>query len=380
LQPPILVETDAALRECVERLRGVRELALDTESNTLYAYREKLCLLQISTADEDWIVDPLAVADLAPLAPIFADAAVLKVLHDAEFDLLTLRRAHPFELRAIFDTKAAAAALGYTQVGLAPLLRQFHGVDLDKRFQRSDWGRRPLTAGQLDYARRDTHWLLPLAAHLRARLFEAQEICMLEFGAECRRLESLVSQPRRFDPEEFASLRGAERLDPHARRVLRELFVMRHELAEQLDLPAFKVLGNDMLIAIARRKPQAVEQLADLPPLSPKLAHRWGPPILAAVRRALARGPLGRSAPPGETDDLGKAGRARYLSLRAWRKQVAAERPTDPALVLPRRTMLELARLDPPPRTLDELEASGLLELWRVRHYGEALLALLQGR
>jgi ribonuclease D len=368
MERPVYVADDAGLRAMLARLCDEREIAIDTESNTLFAYREKLCLLQISVPGADFVVDPLAGIEIGRLAPLLADATVGKVLHDAEFDLLLLRRTFPFEVRGLFDTKVAAAALGLPAVGLAALLLEHHGVVLDKSHQRSDWGRRPLSAAQLDYARLDTRYLLPLAARLRAAVESAAPPCELEVLAECRRLESLEVPRREFDPEAFTAISGAERLDPGGYRALRELFVMRHEIADRADLPAFKVLGNDQLLALARERDPGV--------LPGKLAERYGEPVRAALLRARELGPLPRAAVAvDELEGLDPNQRRIYEALRAWRRRTSRRRQTDPSLVLPRTTMLQLARLLPYPRTPGELAVAGLLEPWRIEWYGEELVA-----
>jgi ribonuclease D len=169
LPPPVLIATSDALASFVERLAAVDTVAVDTESNSLHAYRERVCLLQFSTATGDYIIDPIALPDLSSLAPVFADPSKEKILHAAENDLLCLSRSFGFTFANVFDTMTAARALGWTQVGLASILEAQFGVVLDKKHQRADWGHRPLPAEMLDYARLDTHYL----PALRQRQYEA---------------------------------------------------------------------------------------------------------------------------------------------------------------------------------------------------------------
>ena len=92
LKQPVYVDTDAALEKLVGSLRSQAWIAVDTESNPLFAYHEKLCLVQISTKTRDYLIDPLADIDLSLLVPIFADPMIIKIFHDAEFDVLMLKR------------------------------------------------------------------------------------------------------------------------------------------------------------------------------------------------------------------------------------------------------------------------------------------------
>jgi len=180
-----LVDTPAAFASLLDVLWSQPALALDTESNSLYRYHYQVCLIQISSATADYLVDPLRLRNLQPLADILANPAVQKVFHAAENDILMLKRDFGFAFANIFDTMLAARILGWSKVGLAALLHQHFGLTLDKRAQLTDWGQRPLTSAQLRYARLDSHFLLPLrdlivnALRERKRWREAQEALTL---------------------------------------------------------------------------------------------------------------------------------------------------------------------------------------------------------
>jgi ribonuclease D len=202
---PFLVADAPALQALAEALTREPAVALDTESNSFHVHRERVCLLQISTREADWVVDPFAV-DVRPLGPVLAAAPAL-VLHGADYDVRCLKREYGFVLPALFDTMAAARRLGRAGLGLSALVEEQFGVRLSKDFQRSDWGRRPLTVEQVSYAALDTHFLLPLhevlARELRARGLwdEAAQ----EFG----RIAAVEPRPRVFDPEGWRKMKGA---------------------------------------------------------------------------------------------------------------------------------------------------------------------------
>lgn len=380
MTPPIYIETDQALHRLTTELTAFSTVAIDTESNSLFAYRERLCLVQISTPREDYIIDPEAGVDLRALSGLFADPGIIKVFHDAEFDVLMLKRIYPFEFCSLFDTKVAATALGIARVGLASMLLDFFDVTVDKRYQRSDWGKRPLSPEQLEYATGDTRYLLEMVEELRKLLDEAGEPAILEVASECKRLCELQPEIKRFDPDEFARIKGADALGPEQRQALRELFVMRHEIADRRDSPAFKVLTNEMLVQVARAMPQTEAALGRVKALSPKLVRRHSEGLLKAIRRAEGLGPLHGRPRAAAADPMSSRERDTYERLRGWRKKTAQGRPTESSLVLSRGCMAALARLRDTPQTIVELAATGLLEPWRVHYYGEELLDVLQGR
>src|SRR6266540_3529345 len=189
LAPPVLVADQESLGQLVRALASCPIVAVDTESNSLHAYRERVCLIQFSIPDADYIVDPIRLTELGGLAPFFANPAQQKVFHAAEYDLVCLRRDYRFEFANIFDTMSAARTLGWPQVGLAGILALHFGVTMNKKYQRADWKRRPLTPEQLDYARLDTHYL----AALREKQLQALTAagCWPEAHEEFERLARL---------------------------------------------------------------------------------------------------------------------------------------------------------------------------------------------
>lgn len=275
---PVFVADAPALAELLSALEGEPVVALDTESNSFHVYRERVCLLQLSTRRGDFVVDPFAV-DVRPLGAALQRAESL-VLHGADYDVRCLKREYGLALPSLFDTMAAARRLGRRGLGLSALVEEHFGVTLAKDFQRSDWGRRPLAAEQVRYAALDTHFLLPLfdllAAELRAR--DLWEPAREEFA----RIAAVEPRPRVFDPEGWRRLRGARELDPAGRAVLRALWILREERASGLDRPPFKVMPEQAMLEVARRRPASEAELLRVPGVTPVVLRRMGEGLLAA--------------------------------------------------------------------------------------------------
>lgn len=280
--PPILVQDAAGLERLVESLRAEPSVALDTESNSFHVYRERVCLLQLSSPAQDWIVDPLAV-DLRPLGALLCDGRET-VLHGADYDVRCLWREYGWRLPRLFDTMVAARRLGRTALGLSALVESRFGVRLSKAHQRSDWGRRPLSRDQLAYAALDTHYLLPIAAELRAALEAGGQVA--QAADEFRRIAAVEPREKVFDREGWRRLKGARELDPPGKAVLRALWIAREARAAEVDRPPFKVLAEQAMVEIARQRPASEEALARIPGLSPQVLRRMG----EAIRTALAAG------------------------------------------------------------------------------------------
>jgi ribonuclease D len=282
---PALVSDAAALGALVERLRAETVIALDTESNSFHVYRERVCLLQLSTRTGDWIVDPLAI-DPRPLAAVLCDGRET-VLHGADYDVRCLHREYGWRLPRLFDTMAAARRLGRSGLGLSALVEHQFGVRLSKSFQRADWGRRPLTRDQITYAALDTHYLLPLYDTLSAEL--TSRGALDEARKEFDRIASVEFRERVFDAEGWRRLKGARELDPPGRAVLRALWIAREETARAADRPPFKVLGEATMVEIARRRPADEAALGRIVGVTPSVLRRMGAVIRAALDDAAAR-------------------------------------------------------------------------------------------
>ena len=170
------------------------------------------------------------------------------------------RRDYGFEFTNLFDTMSAARTLGWPQVGLAAILETHFGVTMDKRFQRADWKRRPLTPEQLDYARMDTHYLLALRERQLEALTNAG--CMTEAREEFERLALLrrESDSERPDPAAFWRVKGAREVTARQAAILQALFAYREQEAKRADRPPFKVMGEPTLLELARRAPRHVER------------------------------------------------------------------------------------------------------------------------
>lgn len=370
LPAPILVDTPAAFDAFLQTLSTETRLALDTESDSLYRYFYKVCMIQVSTGSIDYLLDPLRLPDLRPLGQFLADPAIQKVFHAAENDVLLLKRDFKFSFDNIFDTMLAARILGRRGVGLAVLLREHFGVELDKRVQLTDWGHRPLTAQQLSYARLDSRFLLPLCdfltdeLHTKRRWREAQEAF-----ADLPDLQ-FVEKP--FDPEGFWRSKEVRELRPSEIAIFRELYLWRDQQARTLDQPPFKVLSDQILVILSQEQPQSLASL----PLNPNQTRRFGAAILAAIAR-------GRVAPVPQPPARRTNGEGRpdpevaacYDRLRAWRTKRAAARGVDLDVILNNETLMAVARAHP--ADMDALGALGVMRSWKLAEYGPELLAVV---
>jgi ribonuclease D len=369
--PATYIESPVELKRIVEQLASEPLLAVDTESNSLYAYKERVCLIQLSTRQADYIIDPLSIDDLQPLAPLLAADHIEKVFHAAEYDVMCLKRDYGFVFRNIFDTMAAARICGLKAVGLGSLLEDFIGIQMDKSHQLDDWGRRPLSPDSLHYAQLDTHYLPHLRDELQSKLIamgrieEAREV----FEEIC---QSPAAVKREFDPDGFWRIGRPNLFKRQELLILRELHSLREEIAQQRDIPPFKVFTNNVLIALTKSMPTSLDDLKSIRGLSVQHNRRYGRQILQAIRRGRSQ----RRLPPQPRQDRSDPLiTERYIALHTWRKERAILRGVESDVIVSKQTLWELA--ENAPDSLDELDGIRGMGPWRTTAYGEEILDVL---
>ena len=373
-----LIESPAELEVLARRLGRERVIAVDTEADSFYHYNDKLCLVQIGYRGGIALVDPLLLPPkgLQPLAPIFADPNVRKILHAAEYDLYVLNRYGGFGIRNLFDTMTSAQLLGYPAVGLAALVERHFGVQLSKDQQRTDWSRRPLRKAQVEYAASDVRYLVELTAILEKELRAKKR---LEWAQEeFRSLEEKEWPEREFDAAGYMRIKGSKKLSPRGLAVLREVFLMRDARARELDRPPFKVLGNGTLLELAQKPPRSKRALSGRKGVTDLVVRRLGQEVLDAVARGL-------EGPEQETPEkkpsgaprrrLDRRAEARLDRLKRWRARRAKELGMDPGVFCPNVTLEEVAWANP--ATADDLLELGPVKGWWARSFGEEVIETL---
>ncbi len=370
--PTRWIRTADELDDLIEELAGSGAIGIDTEADSLHHYTEKVCLIQLTAfRGASWLIDPLALRDLSPLAPILADPSVLKVVHGGDNDVTSMRRDFGFTFRTMFDTSIAARLLGDTELGLQAMVRNELGVELSKGSQRDDWSKRPLTPKQEAYALADVAHLMELAARLTARLAEAgrTEWAREEFAA----LASLQPNAKRNGPDEFRRIKGSAKLSRRQQAVLREIYNWREERAAAADRPPFKIVGPEVLFALADRTSTTIDDVASALASYPRQSGEIEV-VFEAIERALN---LPEDQLPareqGERTTVPHAARRRIEALRSWRDGQAKRSKLDPSIVMSQRLIDRLGLAGP--QTLAELAAIEGIRQWRVTEWGAALLA-----
>ncbi|MFO7663518.1 MAG: ribonuclease D [Chloroflexota bacterium] len=371
LPPYQFIADERSWNTCLEALRSAPRLAIDLEANSMYAYRERVCLIQISITAADYIIDPVPGFDLSGLGILLDDPAVEKVFHAAEYDLILMKRDYSWELNNLFDTMWAARILGYSQIGLANLIDQFFDVRLSKRYQKANWCHRPLKAAELSYAQRDTHYLLDLRDRLGLELEQHNR------ATEAREIfeeQSRVRLPNNgFDPQGFWNLNGVYELNPTQQTALQALYLFRDQEARRRDAPHFKILNDRTLLELATRLPGRLDDLLSIHGMSPGQRDRYGRRLLDVIAKSRqdTLSPPPKRAPRPADEVL-----VRYDKVHQWRKKQAQARGVESDVIVSRDALWAIATHNP--QNEDELAKLGVLGPWRFKTYAREILRLFQ--
>jgi ribonuclease D len=365
------IESLPRLEEAARVLGQAGIIGVDLEADSMHHYFEKVCLLQMATESTGYVVDSLAVRDLSALQPVFSNPRIRKVFHGADYDIRSLYRDFGLEVENLFDTQLACLFLGLRETGLEALLRSRFQVDLNKKYQRADWSRRPLSPEMMEYATMDGRYLIPLARMLEKELEEKGRISWVE--EECLFLTKVRFAPPSRDPL-YLRVKGASLLNPRSLAVLERLLEFRETLAQESDLPPFKVIGNEALLELAMKSPLRVEDMEAGKVVSGKLMHRYGTGLLQEIQRAMAIPEEDLPVyPRRRKTDLPAPVRQRVKALKAWRDMRAKGLGMEPGILLSNALITDLAWKNP--GSVIEMGEIPGLRRWRQNHFGQEILA-----
>jgi len=371
---PIYIGTPEGAADFFASLPARGAFALDTEGASFHRYVDRIYLLQVSTPTMTAVLDPLRIGAPPRFGELLRSRDVEVVLHDADYDLRLLHQDYGWHVAHVFDTRVAAQLLGIKAFGLAALLERYFGAKLDKKFQRADWSLRPLSKGMLEYAALDTAYLLDLRERMQAELEKKGRWPWA--AEEFERLEGTKWEDD--DPATaFLRLKGARDLSRRELAVLSTVTAFRDAAARELDRAVFRVMGNEVLFELARRRPTTKAELAAIKGMPRGLVERRGDELLEAVAR-------GNAIPEDAVPRFPRAARwdkdpdfeERVNALRSVRDEIATKLDMDPGVLAARGRLEAIARARP--GTLVELAAVPDVRRWQVEVLGSAILRALR--
>ena len=356
------------------RLEAGRRIAVDLEADSMFHFKERVCLVQIASKEITLVVDTVRIDDLTCLKSVFANPSIEKIFHGSDYDVRSMYRDFQISIHNLFDTELASRFLGMKETGLGAVLSNHFSVTLDKKFQKKDWSQRPLPQDMIEYGASDVMYLLPLAKLLQKEL---KQLGRLSWVLEECEYQSRVRPPVVDDSEPlFLKVRGAGRLDRRSLAVLEELLKYRLEKAAQMNRPPFKVLNNRLLLDLAVKRPNTMEKLSQCKLLSPRQIGMYGKGVVHGIRQGIgiAKDNLPvypQKRPPRLKPNVTK----RIEKIKTWRDQVADELCLDGSLILNKALITEIALKYP--KVASDLDRIGGLKNWQKKEFGRDIIHAL---
>ncbi len=367
------VTTDEDLAQACRQLENYKIIGVDLEADSMHSFSEKICLIQIAGGSLAYLVDPFCISDFSPLCRVLEDSGIIKVFHGSDFDIRSLDRELSVEVAGLFDTEIACRFLNIKERGLGALLKSFFNIDVDKKYQKVDWSRRPLKDEMIAYSVGDVANLAELHDILRGRLENAGRLAWAEeeFG-----LQAKVKYEYNHTLPLFKRFKGAGKLDNRSLAVLEHLLGVRLSQAEKKDLPPFKIMSNQSIMTMATRRPRSVPEILALKVLSPKQAGMYGTLCVDAIETALALPhrdlpSFPRIRMPRKTPKV----LARINALKKMREDASVSLGMEPGFLINNNLIAKVAQENP--ATLENLGGIACIRKWQVAALGGQILEVL---
>ncbi len=369
-----LIETLLELKTVADLFKKEKAIAVDLEADSMYHFKEKVCLIQMATHDINVVIDPLKIHDLSPLKPLFENRSIKKIFHGADYDVRSLYRDFKININNLFDTQLACMFLGISGTGLEAAVKKWFKVSLDKRYQRKDWSKRPLSGDMMAYAAKDTLYLIPLAKILEEKLKKLGRLSWV--NEECRYLSKVRPASTNHKPL-YLKFNGAGRLDSRSLAVLEALLQYRKKIANKKDRPLFKIIGNNSLMKLATTKPVSLSRVEKTKALSPGQIRIHGDAVIDIIDNTL-RVPEDSLPfyPHKKFSPLPPQVPKRVKEIKTWRDTVANKLKIDPSLLFNNALLTAIALENPKDRK--SIETIKGMKNWQKNEFGEKIISILE--
>lgn len=369
-----IINTSSGLKDIINELDGQKILAVDLEADSMYHFKEKVCLLQMATEHTWLVIDPLAVGDLSPLKPVFSNPSVTKIFHGADYDIRSLYRDFKIEINNLFDTEIACRFLGSRESGLSAVLSKWFNIHLDKKFQRMDWSQRPLPGAMLTYGAEDVKHLISLHEVMVRELDQKNRRAWVD--EECVLLSRVRPMENNNQPL-YLKFKGAGRLQGRSLAVLENLLQLRKSIAAKKDRPLFKILSNESLGKMAVARPLTLKDLANMRVLSKRQINMYGRELLYTIRTGLRIPEKDFPVyPRKKSKPLSNAVPDRIIALKKWRDDCAASLELDPGLICNKSLMTAIAVKHP--LDIKALDTIAEMKNWQRKEFGPRIIEVMK--
>ncbi|MEN8211431.1 MAG: HRDC domain-containing protein [Thermodesulfobacteriota bacterium] len=367
------IETEVELRNICDDFLKEKVIGVDLEADSMYCFTEKICLIQIATAEQAFLIDPFELKGISPFLKILENPDIIKVFHGADFDIRSLDRDYQTRVNNLFDTEIACRFLGIKERGLGALLKKHFSIDSNKKYQKANWSKRPFNQGMIEYSVMDVAFLVKLYGIILEQLVNRGRLSWVKEEFE---IQEQVRYENNHQSPLFKKFKGAGKIDNRSLAVLENLLQLRMQIAEKKDQPLFKIMSNSSLMAMAKEKPATIDQILEIRALSPRQADMYGKfcveTIIKAMELEQEQLPL-YPKPKRPKKDVKVQNRIK--KLKKMREKLSRSMGIEPGFLLNNAVIVSIALN--PPDTLESLFKTENIRQWQVDNIGSDIISTI---
>lgn len=365
------IESETELKNICKDLLKEKVIGVDLEADSMYCFKEKICLIQIATGHQAFLIDPFDLKEISPFLKVLEDSAVVKVFHGADFDIRSLDRDYQTRVNNLFDTEIACRFLGIKERGLGALLKRNFNIDSDKKYQKADWSKRPFKKEMIQYSVMDVAYLTKLYEIINQKLMNENRLSWAkeEFEIEERvRYESNHSLPL------FQKFKGAGKMDNRTLAVLENLLHLRVQIAKKKDQPLFKIMSNASLTALSENKPVTIEQVTKTKVLSSRQLSMYADECAKAVAKAMEiKDEKLPTYPRTKRPKRDLKAEKRIRQLKTVRERLSNSMGIEPGFLL-NNALISAIALQKPENAVQLIDIKNIRQ-WQVENIGDEIIA-----
>jgi ribonuclease D len=367
------IESESELDNICDKLSKEKIIGVDLEADSMHCFKEKICLIQIATAKQAFLIDPFELKDISPFLKVLENQDTIKIFHGADFDIRSLDRDYNTRVNNLFDTEIACRFLGVKERGLGALLKKHFNIDSNKKYQKADWSIRPFNKAMIEYSVMDVASLTKLYEIIVKKLENNNRF---SWAKEEFEIQEQVKYESNHSSPLFKKFKGAGKIDNRSLAVLENLLQLRMQIAKQKDQPLYKIISNASLMAMSVNKPETIDKILELKALSPRQIDMYGKFSVESIKRAVAlEDEQLPSYPRTRRPKKNMKAQEKIKRLKTMREKLSRSLGMEPGFLLNNALIGSIALKAP--ETMGNLLNIDNIRHWQVENIGKDIIAAL---
>ena len=365
------IESKEELQQICDNFLKEEVIGVDLEADSLYCFKEKICLIQIATADEAFLIDPFVLKEISPFLNILENKDIIKIFHGSDFDIRSIDRDYHAKVNNLFDTEIACRFLGLKERGLGSLLKRNFNINSNKKYQKANWSKRPFLQEMIKYSVMDVKYLTKLYNIINKKLTDNGRFTWAKEEFE---IQEQVRYENHHSAPLFKKFKGAGKLEKRSLAVLENLLQLRIKIAQKKNQPLFKIISNSSLTTLSVNRPETIAQILEIKALSRKQIDIYGKLCLEEINKAMKiEHDKLPSYPKTRGHRINYNEEKRIKSLKKLREKLSTSMGIEPGFLL-NNSLITAIAIQAPQNSEALLEIDNIRR-WQVQNIGDDIIS-----